>query len=175
MIEELTNLSPLHYLVTFTCCSLKNFTECIKPYLAWTTRCRLCIFVALCAAVSTCTSILLMHYTVYRFLQPVKVTYNVMISDWEIFMLQIICVKIFRSFTHSAKFLNGLWLQYGWVPGEFLVFSPLPGIRRARDRWLLLLIGHLPRGLWLACKLIHWSLPCNFIFRVLNFCGWSRQ
>jgi len=42
----------------------------------------------------------------------------------------------FRSFVQSAKFFNGRQFQYGRAPGEFLAFSLLPGIRRARDRWL---------------------------------------
>ena len=32
--------------------------------------------------------------------------------------------------------LTHLRLQYGRAPGEFLAFSLLPGIRKARDRWL---------------------------------------
>ena len=62
--------------------------------------------------------------------------------DREIFTLKIIRVKNFRvdksSRFRSIRefFFNGWLLQYGRALGEFLVFSLLPGIRRARDRSL---------------------------------------
>ena len=58
------------------------------------------------------------------------------------FALKIIRVKNFRVIKIFAvsfdprNFYNGRRLQYGRAPGEFLAFSLLPGIRRARDRWL---------------------------------------
>ena len=63
-------------------------------------------------------------------------------DDWEIFTLKIICVKNFRVVKFSRFrsirefFFNGWLLQYGRVLREFLAFSLLPGIRRARDRSL---------------------------------------
>ena len=42
----------------------------------------------------------------------------------------------FRVKNNSQNFFNGRRLQYGRASGEFLAFSLLPGIRRARDHWL---------------------------------------
>ena len=69
-------------------------------------------------------------------------TYTAVTVDREIFALKIIRVKNFRVIKFSRFrsireiFFNGRRLQYGRVPGEFLAFSLLPGIRRARDPWL---------------------------------------
>ena len=41
-----------------------------------------------------------------------------------------------KKFLSTNFFFNKWRLQYGQAPGEFLLFSLLPGIRRARDRWL---------------------------------------
>ena len=74
--------------------------------------------------------------------------------DQESFTLRTIRVKNFVLFKFSwfrlicDIFFNSWWLQYGRAPGEFLVFSLLPGIRRARDHWLWSSIGHLPWGVW---------------------------
>ena len=73
------------------------------------------------------------------------VKYSSSTVDWEIFTLKIIHVKIFMvvdflQFVRPAKFFNSCRLQCGRVPGEFLVFSLLPGIRRARYCWLYIVI-----------------------------------
>ena len=81
-----------------------------------------------------------MHYPVIYLLT--HQIYGQATVDREIFALKIIRVKIFRvikflQFRLIRKiFFNGRRLQYGRVPEEFLAFSLLPGIRRARDRWL---------------------------------------
>ena len=59
--------------------------------------------------------------------------------DWGIFTLKIISVKIFvvlnvHSLVNPQKNFNGRRLQYGQAPG--IEQSPLPGIKRARYRWL---------------------------------------
>ena len=70
------------------------------------------------------------------------------------------------------------------MPGEFLAFSLLSGIRRAESQGLLAVVvdrtftcmcmwgGH---GLAHASLFIdHRRISLNFIFHVLNFRGWSR-
>ena len=101
--------------------------------------------------------------------------------DREIFALKIICVKNFRvtkfSWFRSIRkifltvddynmdeSLESSWrLVYYQVSGE-------PGITDCSHRSDIYLGGVRT----CAGKLIHWSLPCNYIFHVLNFCGWSR-
>ena len=61
-------------------------------------------------------------------------------------MLIIIRVKIFcgvkfLQFAQSAKFFNSGQLQCRRMPGEFLVFSLLPGIRRARYRLMYIVVN----------------------------------
>ena len=75
----------------------------------------------------------------------------------------------FRGFVRSANFLNG-WFQYG----EFLVFSLLPGIGRAKvslavysGRSDIYLGGYgLARTLnfFIACLIFAIGLDCEIIF-----------
>ena len=101
--------------------------------------------------------------------------------DREVFTLKIICMKNFcvikflrfRSIReiflrvdnyNMDERLESFWrLVYYQVSGE-------PGIA-GYSHWSDIYL----RGVWTcACKLMHWSSPCNFIFCVLNFRGWSR-
>ena len=102
------------------------------------------------------------------------------IVDREIFTLKIICLKIFHvvkfSRFHSIREifltvdycnmderLESSWrLVYYQVSGE-------PGIAHCSCRSDI-----YPMECGLARKLIHWSSPCTFLFRVFNFLGWSR-
>ena len=63
-------------------------------------------------------------------------------------------VKNFRvKFSFDPRnFLNGWLLQYGRPLREFLAFSLLPGIRRARNRSLWSSIGHLPCRVWTCAQ-----------------------
>jgi len=49
---------------------------------------------------------------------------------------KISCCSIFVVSFNLRNFFNGWRLQYGRVHGEFLPFSLLQDIRRARDPWL---------------------------------------
>ena len=100
--------------------------------------------------------------------------------DQEIFTLKIICVQIFRvvkisrfrpiceifltvaDYNMDKRLKISYCLVYYQVSGE-------PRIAGCTSIW------HLPRGGWTCTrKLIHWSSPCKFNFRVLKFRGWSR-
>ena len=105
-------------------------------------------------------------------MSSIPVVYGTTI-DWDIFMLIIIRVKIFRGvkflqFAQSATFFNSGQLHCGRT---FLVFSLLPGIRRARY-WesQVSLDVYSPRldiylgGCRLARTFIHESSPRKFFF-----------
>ena len=67
------------------------------------------------------------------------------------------------DYCNMDEYLESSWrLVYYQVSGE-------PGITRCSRRSDIYLVEY-----GLARKLIQWSLPHNFIFRVFNFRGWSR-
>ena len=93
--------------------------------------------------------------------------------DQEIFMLRIICVKNFRGVKFSfdpRNFFSGWQLQCGQVPGEFLVFSMLPSIGRARCRWLNIVVDHLVDVD--LCPHLFIDHHRVIFFCMFNFCGW---
>ena len=76
--------------------------------------------------------------------------------DWGIFTLKIIRVKILAVLFNLRNFFNGSQLQCGRVPGGFLT----TGIRRARYRWLYIVVDQTftsgrVGGSGLACTLVH--------------------
>ena len=73
----------------------------------------------------------------------------------------------FHCFIWSTKFF--WWLTIAiWMSAWGVPTGLLPATRRAKKQDIY------PVECGLAHKLIHWSLLRNFIFRVLNFRGWSR-
>ena len=51
-----------------------------------------------------------------------------------------VVIEIFAVLFDPHNFCNGSQLQCGLVPGEFLVFSLLPGIGRAWYHWLYIVV-----------------------------------
>ena len=65
--------------------------------------------------------------------------------DREIFTLKIICVKNFRAVRFSwFCSTREIFLMVDEAPEDFLLFSLLPGIRRAKDRWLYVDLTFIP-------------------------------
>ena len=98
--------------------------------------------------------------------------------DREIFTLKIIRVKIF----HVIKFS-----RFRSIREFFLTVDDCNMDKLLESSWRLSIYYQVSGEPWItgcslrllgecgpACKLIRWSSPCNFIFHVLNFRGWSR-
>ena len=95
--------------------------------------------------------------------------HNIIITvDQKIFVLKIIHVKIFRVLKFSRfRFIREI-VESSWHLVYYQV-SREPGIAHC-SRQLDIYLGECG----LTRKLIHWLSARNFIFRLLNFCGWSR-
>ena len=90
-----------------------------------------------------------------------------------------VVIEIFTVSFDPQNFCNSSQLQCGRVPGEFLVFSLLPGIGRAWYHWLYIVVDQTftSGGRVDLHRLIYYSLiiSTQFVCVCFNFHGWPRQ